>query len=141
MDTLVYNKINNLFDISKLTEHQVSVTSINFSNLTSIANVTGMGILESVMMICGPSMSGNGFTMANNTATTITAPQELVVTIDNTVVLDIVAPATSPQSIFGIIPANNLKYAAYSSSCYTVITGFENLIGGILSEWVQQALF
>jgi hypothetical protein len=104
------------YDPSQYTEHQAVNTSLSSTTLTTLISVTGQGMLEAALITA--------------TTTTTTAP-EIVITVDGTVILDLVQPTGAEgSSAMGIVFSPNLKYSS-SSSDY--ISGMENLFGGSIT--------
>jgi len=65
-----------MIDISTLSEHQIANTAVDLTSLTTLASVTGKGILEQALLFLESS-------------TVLTTVPEIVITVDGEVVYDV----------------------------------------------------
>jgi hypothetical protein len=124
------------FDPSQYSEHQAVNPAVNSTSLTTLMSKTGKGMLEEALMATGLAPLTTGYYQPGTTATTTTIAPELVITIDGTVVFDIVDNfvGASAAAVRALIMSDDFKPAMYSSSYAIggVITGLENLLGGYI---------
>lgn len=103
----------NQIDVTKLTEHQAVLKTINSATWINLVNVTGKGCLSSAIM-----------NILHSTSSCTTA-FEMTITIDGNVVFDVCsgtgAYGSAYGNMFGIYPTANLK--TYNTSPSYFIAG------------------
>jgi hypothetical protein len=106
------------YDPWQYTEHRVSNTSVNSTELTTLMSVAGKGYLEETILNC------------YSTTDTTTTVRELKITIDGTVIYDVVdASVGSTNYPRGVINTGSIAYGTSSS----LIFSFGDMLSGVPS--------